>query len=606
VADFSRPRHLTLLDDGLLRTLVVDAGKPAILWGGALPGSVVLSTIDESVHIPRLDLTVPPGSAQAQVEFVVTQVPGLTKSARVMLDFPSSADLRESTSTYKRVMHALYPPVPVPDWFRFQWLSWYPFDMDISSARIKSQADLIARHFQDLGPWHVLVDAGWYVAEGRPGSDLRRVDSRRFPEGLRAMIADLHAKDLKVVMYINTPFITSRRKDGEWVGLRGTVEEHPGILVPIGPRSDPVSFVFDYSTPGLRSYMQGVIADLVRRADADGLKIDGLGGAEGVPIARSQRDAQGVIRAMADQTTEILRFTAETANRMKPGLYFEGGWHNPGFAGAYAHTFRYGDDVPEFSSPYPIDGLVEHIDYATYMKTVLGQRPNMGALTDENPTGPINLAWLQAGIALDSHVELSFDLAKLTNEEVAEYRALLNHHRPFTGQTRVDRALEPSVLVTKRGETVYVGLLNRSFSERAFDVRLADYGLDPSSAYSVYDVTDKRTRSVQRSLTITLAPRSFRLYILTAQPDVVWTSSKHQIARSGNRLTIDLTGPSHVPGFAAITLPRAARGITVDGISVTGERDHSGPSGAFSYRARDGLATFTYGQDRGHRIEIEL
>jgi hypothetical protein len=228
----------------------------------------------------------------------------------------------------------------------------------------------------------------------------------------------------------------------------------------------------------------------------------------------------------------------------------------------------------------------------------------MGSLTDEEGAGSINIGWLQAGIALDAQVTLGFDLSKLSSAGIEEYRALLNHYQPFTGTTRVDRVLEPSTFVTVKGGIAYLGLLNRSLDERRLQVALDQYGLRADRVYSVFDASTRQASTVQRVFATTIGPQSFRLYVLTDEPMVVWTTSSYVSTPSPGRLAVRLDGPTHVAGVAHIFVPQPRR-VTVDGTPIV---DTAATRGSLHYRYDPAtqLMTVTYPHGRPLELAIEF
>lgn len=604
LADFTRLRHMRLVGNDLVREIATDFGKPVIFWGRELSGAVVMAPLGETTRVPWIQVTPSNRSISAGLAFVLSSIPHDTASPRLLVELRPSADLRDAAATYKRILDVGYPQPPMPGWVRYQWSSWYPFEMDITHDILARQVDLIERHFGDLGPWHVVLDAGWYVAEGRPGASLRTVDRAKFPRGIRSIVGYIHRKGMKLIIYVTTPYVDSGSRQGDWSALRGTIDERPEWLIPLGTRGAARGYVFDYAHPGLQADMHGLFGDVLRRFDADGLLVDGLGSGPDAFRLRRFIDHFGSVRPAVEQTNAIYRFNWESASQLKQDIYIEGGVHNPAFARPYAHTFRLADDAPSFSSPYPVSGLVEHIDYATYQKAILGQRPNMGALSDEAGASPINIGWLQAGIALDSQVTLSFDLARLESSGVAEFRGLLNHYRPFTGITTVDQALEPSTFVTVKDGIGYLGLLNRAFDERRFGVPLDKYGLRGDRKYSVFDASSKQASAARGVFETTLGPQSFRLFIIAGDPAVIWTTSSYSSTLSPGQLTVQLAGPAHVAGVANVVVPPPRR-VTFDGTPMSAV---AGIPGNLQYRYDEaaGVLTVAYPHDRPRRLIIEF
>jgi hypothetical protein len=604
LSDYTRLRHTKLTDDGLLREIAVDFGKPVVLWGPELSGAVIMAPLDETQRVPWIAATPASQSVRAALAYVVSSKPHQTASPRLFLEIRPSRDLREAAVTYQRYLNAAQPQPPLPSWVRFQWSTWYPFEMEINQDILTAQADLLQRHFADLGPWHIVLDAGWYVAEGRPGSGLRAVDRAKFPRGLRASVDSIHSKGMKLIIYLTTPYVDSRSRQGDWAALRGIIDEHPEWLIPLGPSGSARGYVFDYAHSGLRAYMHGLFDDVLRRFDSDGLLVDGLGsGPENFRLRRFV-DRFGSVTPAVEQTTEIYRFNWQSAHQVKRDIYVEGGVHNPAFARPYAHTFRLADDAPSFSAPDPASGLVEHIDYATYQKLILGQRPNMGTATDEEAASSINVGWLQAGIALDSQVTLGFDLNRLSTAGIEEYRALLNHYRPFTGTTRVDQVLEPSTFVTVKDNVAYLGLLNRAFEERRVAVALDQYGLRSDRGYTVFDTTSRQASTVRGVFETAIGPQAFRLFILANQPTVVWTTSSFATTVAPGRLAIRLDGPAHVAGLAKIVVPQP-RHVTVDGIPIA-ENTTTEANFQYRYDPTTRLMTVTYPHGRPFELAVEF
>ena len=82
--------------------------------------------------------------------------------------------MRGALAPFRAVSVAQHPAPPLPDWVRHQWGSWYVYGTGIDEWKIREQIDYIADYLNDVGPWHILFDAGWFVAEGRPGAELGR------------------------------------------------------------------------------------------------------------------------------------------------------------------------------------------------------------------------------------------------------------------------------------------------------------------------------------------------------------------------------------------------------------------------------------------------
>jgi alpha-galactosidase len=74
------------------------------------------------------------------------------------------------------------------------------FGTAIDEWKMREFIDYIASYLRDAGPWHILLDAGWFIAEGRPGAELSRVDTEKFPSGIRALVDYAHARDIRMIL----------------------------------------------------------------------------------------------------------------------------------------------------------------------------------------------------------------------------------------------------------------------------------------------------------------------------------------------------------------------------------------------------------------------
>src|SRR5262249_34329559 len=151
-------------------------------------------------------------------------------------------------------MGVLYPTVPLPDWVQHQWLSWYVYYFDINEDVLRQQVDYIADNLAGTGQWHLLVDAGWYVGEGRPDADWRNVDRDKFPQGLREFVDYAHQRGVKIVLYFGTPYLNTQEAPGNWMGMTGLAHEHPDWLILTGQDDTTSHYLMDYANPGLRDY----------------------------------------------------------------------------------------------------------------------------------------------------------------------------------------------------------------------------------------------------------------------------------------------------------------------------------------------------------------
>lgn len=604
LSDFSRLRYGRVYDDGILRREPVGGGKPLFIWSGSRPRGVLMSLLEETAAVTLFTIQVEPGRSQGRMGLragaALNQPTEGVRSPMLYLERTTNVAMNRAFTGLRHVLDTLFPSAPVPAWAKFQWLSWYAYNMDISEAVIQRQSQYIVANLNDLGAWNLLVDAGWYVSEGRPESGWRTIDSAKFPRGLRPMVNDLHARGQKVVLYLSVPYLDSRQREYDWLGLSGIIERHPEWLLLLGGDENRLSYVFDFGNRDVQDYWSQVMDDFFTTYDVDGIKIDGIGNAEGAMLSPEKLDPFGLVDQVNGQSMPIYRFFYEQATRRKSDAYVESGWLTPTFARPYAHTFRYGDEAPDFHSPYPFPGMVEHIDYAILQKQVLGQRPNMGAIYGDPNESKVNRWWLQAALALGTHVTIGFDLTAMSEETLDGYRRLMTHYEPFTGTTTFGSGLKPRTFATQRGGTTYLGVLNREERTVRFRVPLADHGIAPASA-TVYDVEADRFIRFTSPYTLTMQPESFRLYIVRQEPGVMWTNSSFEARAEPGGLTVTLRGPTGTAGQAAVAVPQP-RAVYMDGTALAVGDGQAPSEGRFAYDAVTGVLNVVYEQRREGRL----
>src|SRR5581483_3490219 len=223
LTDVSRIRSGSIRDDGVARHESIDFGKPLLVWGGALGAPVLMATIDETDLMTDFAVLLTPGQLQADVHYAARRSRPMGSAPRLYLEVSDETRIAHAFDRYRTAMGQLYPTRPPPSWLRYQWSTWYVYFMGISDAAIRAQIDYIADHLADLGPWHVVIDAGWYVAEGRPGSSFENVDRAKFPDGIRPVVDYAHSRGVKVALYLSVPYLDSREQSGDWLGLRGVI-----------------------------------------------------------------------------------------------------------------------------------------------------------------------------------------------------------------------------------------------------------------------------------------------------------------------------------------------------------------------------------------------
>lgn len=507
------------LADGHLRKAPLEATKPALVWSELSQRGLLFTLFDYVPSPAWLTFRRQAGkqSLGLGVELAATLGdfgPQANAPPALSIELIHGPMGAASFERYQRVAQGLYPARPWPAGLRFQWGSWYAYGPGVSAALMQQQIDRLAASFGDLGPWQVVVDAGWYVQYAREDAEMGNVDFEKFPHGVRGVADAAHARGMTVALYLGTGFIhDSPGNEGEWLALRGVIDSHPDWLIPFQHEASSVRrFLLDYANPEVRAYLSGIVRDFFLVHGVDGILIDGLADAEGQLIPRVERDGLSGPAYPLLPTLDIYRLIREEADRHHANAFIESGWLNPMAANPHAHVFFYGDEVALVDSPYPFGGFLQHLDYALFSRMALGQRSYVGASTGD-PNLPEARWWLQAATALGAHATLGARLELMTPQTIAAFRADLQRLAPFEGETRYGPGLLPETFATIREGTTYLGVVNRAAGTRTVQVHLEPLGLD-GGGYAALEAETGRSFRVESDFEVELPARSFRLFIL--------------------------------------------------------------------------------------------
>ncbi len=96
------------------------------------------------------------------------------------------------------------------------WNSWNAFGADVRSADIRAAADaIVTTGMRAAGYQYVIIDDGW-MAPARDADGNLRADPDRFPEGIAALAAYVHARGLKLGIYESPGLSTCQGLPGSY------------------------------------------------------------------------------------------------------------------------------------------------------------------------------------------------------------------------------------------------------------------------------------------------------------------------------------------------------------------------------------------------------
>ncbi len=569
VTAYGRPTLGRIRPDSVPHRMPVQEGAPVLLWSGDPAENVVLALLDEAGGPAEFTAEWPAQEAAVRLGFSVAPLPGNggALSPRFYLGFNGAPNAAAALAGYRQAFGALYPAAPIPPWFKYEWNSWYTYYMDVSEDELHAQMDYLSATFSDLGPWQVALDAGWYVAEGREGSGWRTPDTAKFPSGIGALAEHAHERDLRTVLYFSAPYVDTRARTGNWLGLSGLAAAHPEYLTPVDEDATGRGYVYAIRRPEFQSYLHEVLDDYFTVYGVDGIEVDGLGTVPGPPGRRIGRDRYGIAPVATGSTMDWFRSIWQAVQQQRPDAYVYAGWHAPLFARQYAHAFWYSDEYPSFDNPYPYGGVQQHVDYAILQEGLWGQRAHMGYAYGDPNHEPAPRLWLEAAVALGTQISLGFDLRGMLPETISAYRARLNHYHPHQAPIFTVGAYPPDVFGSRWNGATYVGVMNRGDEAREITFNLEEVGLDPRGSYLVYDADQGVYTMAAGALAAPMAGHSFRLLLVRSEPGVVWTDSSYQQTATPRGLQLALDGPEGLSGFAEVYVPEAPE-VTVNGTPI--------------------------------------
>jgi alpha-galactosidase len=94
------------------------------------------------------------------------------------------------------------------------WNGWYAFGCDVHESTIRAMADALVRTgLRDAGYTYVNVDDCWMDPARGPDGALR-ADPKRFPSGIAALADYVHARGLRLGLYLSAGQMTCKRLPG--------------------------------------------------------------------------------------------------------------------------------------------------------------------------------------------------------------------------------------------------------------------------------------------------------------------------------------------------------------------------------------------------------
>lgn len=168
----------------------------------------------------------------------------------------------ETLDEYRKWYESFYPPMPAPNVGRLPFYSsWYSFHKALNADTLLLQC----RVAKSFGCDAVIIDDGWQTTDARSiyeDCGDWEVQPEVFPD-LAKTVAQIHALDMKVLLWYAVPFAGFRSKAAQTFKDKMLYSDW-------GLRTH----VFDVRFPDVREHIISRLEDGMRRYNLDGLKLD--------------------------------------------------------------------------------------------------------------------------------------------------------------------------------------------------------------------------------------------------------------------------------------------------------------------------------------------
>jgi alpha-galactosidase len=223
---------------------------------------------------------------------------------------PYHVAIRDASAWWEHLLRPTGLPLPVSDAaFAPVYSTWYSFHLEMTQDQILRQCELA----REYGCGTVIVDDGWEAPDtdgyGRAGD--WTVARNKFPD-LRSLVDQVHALDMKFMLWFATPFF----------GKRSPVYERFRPMLLPGQESAPFGII-DPRFAEVRDYLTRTIASRVREFGLDGVKIDFLDAITQQPNLADRTDGGRDMASLPLATGRLARQIADAVTRARPGVLIE-------------------------------------------------------------------------------------------------------------------------------------------------------------------------------------------------------------------------------------------------------------------------------------------
>ncbi|MBP5543985.1 MAG: alpha-galactosidase [Kiritimatiellae bacterium] len=306
------------------------------------------------------------------------------------------------------------PCVAPPAAFEPLYSSWYAFHQDLFAAELEAECAEAAKD----GMRAIILDDGWQTDDNSRGYAFCgdwEVSRRRFPDGMAAHVARVHALGMKYIVWYSVPFVGHKSRN--YARFRGKfLSDIPHLH----------ASVLDPRFREVRDFLAGTYESALREWDIDGFKLDFIDSFRfnGEDPAAKENFAGRDIRSLPEAVDALLSDIMRRLRAIKPDILieFRQSYIGPAIR-AYGNMIRAGD--------CPADSCANRIRIAN-LRLTSGATAVHSDMLMWHPTATPEEAAQQVLASLFGVIQYSMRLGTLP----PEHHAMMRHWIAFTQEHR--------------------------------------------------------------------------------------------------------------------------------------------------------------------------
>ena len=324
------------------------------------------------------------------------------------------ADAVREASAWLSSRPCYEPCVPPPDAFEPLYSTWYAFHQDVRAGVVEAECAEAAKD----GMKAVILDDGWQTDDSSGGYAYCGdwdVSHKKFPDGMAAHVARVHALGMKYLVWFSLPFVGYRSRNYERFKGKFLSRDDRLSCATLDPRFREV-----------RDFLADTFERAVREWNLDGLKLDFIDRFrfDGDDPAIAENFAGRDIRSLPDAVDALLSDIMRRLRAIRPDILveFRQSYIGPAIR-RYGNLFRAGDCAGD---------LIANRVRTTNLRLTSGASAVHSDMLLWHPSASPEAAALQILSVLFGVIQYSVRLREIPSD----HHAMVRHWLAFTREHR--------------------------------------------------------------------------------------------------------------------------------------------------------------------------